>query len=122
MDSREKGKWGENIALEYLNKKDYTTVATGFRSRFGEIDIIVKNKEFLVFVEVKTRKNKNFAYAREYVGKAKQRKIISTANYWLMKRPTQLQPRFDVIEVYAKDGESRLLSEVIHIENAFGTD
>lgn len=118
--AREKGKWGEAAALEYLNKKGFLTVTTGFRSRFGEIDLIVKNKEFLVFVEVKTRKNHNFAHAREYVGKDKQRKIISTANYWLMKRPTKLQPRFDVIEIYTSYGESSQPPEINHIENAFG--
>jgi len=120
MDARQRGKWGEAIALEYMKRKGYTVVVTGFRSRFGEIDLIAKNKEFLVFAEVKTRKNANFAYAREYVGKEKQRKIIATANYWLLKRPTKLQPRFDVIEVYAKDYTLKASPEVIHIENAFG--
>ena len=119
MDKKRRGKWGEGIALEHLNKKDYITVTTGFRSRFGEIDLIVKNKEFLVFAEVKTRKNANFAYAREHVSKEKQRKIIATANYWLAIRPTNLQPRFDVIEVYAKDGEHTVSPEIVHIENAF---
>ncbi|MDR2568838.1 MAG: YraN family protein [Oscillospiraceae bacterium] len=119
-NSGQRGKWGEGIALGYLNKKGYNTVATGFRSRFGEIDIIVKNKEFLVFAEVKTRKNADFAYAREFVGKSKQKKIIATAKYWLAVRPTKLQPRFDVIEVYAKDGENTISPEINHIENAFG--
>ena len=119
MDSRQRGKWGEEIALEYIKKKDYIVVAKGFRSRFGEIDLIVNNKEYLVFIEVKTRKNASFAQAREYVSKDKQRKIIATANYWLMKRPSNLQPRFDVIEVYANDAESGISPEVIHIENAF---
>jgi len=120
MSSRQRGKWGEEVALEYLSKKDFTTVATGFRSRFGEIDIIVKNNEFLVFVEVKTRKNADFAFAREYVSKDKQRKIIATANYWLAVRPTTLQPRFDVIEIYVKDWESSISPDINHIENAFG--
>jgi len=115
----QRGKWGEEIALEFLNKKNYLTVTTGFRSRFGEIDIIVKNKEFLVFVEVKTRKNAQFAYAREYVGREKQRKIISTAKYWLAIKPTKLQPRFDVIEIYAKHGEQTISPEILHIEDAF---
>jgi len=119
MDSRQRGKWGEDIALKYLNNKGYTTVATGFRSRFGEIDIIAKNNECLTFVEVKTRKSAAFAHAREYVSKNKQRKITATANFWLMKRPTALQPRFDVIEVYAKDGDYTKPPEIIHIENAF---
>jgi len=119
MNPRQRGKWGEDIALEYLRNKDFNTVVTGFRSRFGEIDIIAKNKEYLVFVEVKTRKNANFAYAREFVGKNKQRKIIATANYWLALRPTKLQPRFDVIEIYARDSQFKLSPEINHIENAF---
>lgn len=120
MNPRARGKWGEGIALEYLKSKGYEIVNTGFRSRFGEIDIIARSKEYLTFVEVKTRKNRNFAHAREYVSKDKQKKVISTANYWLMKRPTRLQPRFDVIEIYAKDGEQTKTPEIIHIENAFG--
>ena len=119
VNPRQRGTWGEKIAIEYLCKKGYTIVATGFRSRFGEIDIIAKSGEFLTFVEVKTRKSNSFAHAKEYVGKDKQRKIIATANFWLTKRPTELQPRFDVIEVYAKDGEFTKLPEIIHIENAF---
>ena len=110
-------KWGEAIALEYLKNKSYATVAEGWRSRFGEIDLIVKNREYIVFVEVKLRKNANFAYAREFVGKSKQNKLRATANLWLAGHKTRLQPRFDVIEIYAQD-ESKA-PEIIHIENAF---
>ena len=117
MNTRERGKWGEALALEYLNNKSYTTVAEGWRSRFGEIDLIVKNREYIVFVEVKLRKNSNFAYAREYVGKAKQGKIRATASLWLSSHRTKLQPRFDVIEIYAPDEAAT--PEILHIENAF---
>lgn len=117
MNARQRGKWGEGIALGYLNKKGYLTVTTGFHSRFGEIDLIVKNKEYLAFVEVKTRKNADIAYAREYVSKSKQKKLIATAGYWLAKRPTKLQPRFDVIEIYT--GNNEQTPEINHIENAF---
>jgi len=120
MDPMKRGKWGEGIALDFLRKKGYSIIVTSFRSRFGEIDIIAKCSGFIVFVEVKTRKNANFAHAKEYVNKAKQRKIVSTANYWLMKNPISSQPRFDVIEIYAKDGELTMLPEIIHIEDAFG--
>jgi len=116
---RQKGKWGEKIAVEYLRKKGFKIVATGFRSRYGEIDVIAESKEYLTITEVKTRRNPNFAHAREYVSKDKQRKIIATAKIWLTKRPTKLQPRFDVIEIYAKDGELTKSPEIIHIENAF---
>ena len=114
------GKWGERVALDYLRENGYTIIIAGFRSRFGEIDIIAKSTEYLTFTEVKTRRNNNFAQAREFVTKSKQRKIITTANYWLAKRTTNLQPRFDVIEIYAKDGENTISPEIIHIENAFG--
>ncbi|MCL2627558.1 MAG: YraN family protein [Oscillospiraceae bacterium] len=116
MDTLQRGNWGEKVALEYLSDKGYTTVSKGFRSRFGEIDIIVKNREFLVFVEVKTRKNADFAHAREFVTKSKQKKIIATANYYLAKRPAKLQPRFDVMEIYTQP------YKINHIENAFGVN
>jgi len=117
VDARQRGEWGEELALDYLLKNNYSTVAKRFRSRFGEIDLIVKNNEFLVFVEVKLRKNSNFAHAREYVGREKQRKITATANLWLVSHKTRLQPRFDVIEIYAPDESAQ--PEIIHIENAF---
>ena len=120
MNPVTRGKWGEEIALKNLEAKGFTILATGFRSRFGEIDIIAKSKEYLVFVEVKTRKNAHFAFAREYVSRDKQRKLIATAKYWLLKHPTVLQPRFDVIEIYAKHGEQTIAPEINHIENAFG--
>jgi len=120
MDPRIRGKWGEKVAAEYLSDNGYYVIKTGFRSRFGEIDIIAKNKEFITFVEVKTRKNAKFAEAKEFVGYTKQRKIIATANFWLLKRPVKLQPRFDVIEIYAKDGEETEQPQIIHTENAFG--
>ena len=117
MDARQRGKWGEALALEFLKEKGYLLVATGWRSRFGEIDIIVKNNKFIVFTEVKLRKNAVFAQAREYVGKAKQGKLRATASLWLAAHKTALQPRFDVIEIYAAD--ETVKPDIIHIENAF---
>jgi len=119
MTAMQRGKWGELVALDYLEKLGYTCLAKSFRCRFGEIDIIANDNKFIVFAEVKTRKNARFAHAREYVNKNKQQKIIATANYWLALRPTELQPRFDVIEVYASDGEKTKLPEINHLENAF---
>ena len=117
MNTRQRGRWGEEQALQYLLKKNYRSVAKGFRSRFGEIDLIVKNSKYIVFVEVKLRKNSNFAQAREFVSKEKQHKINATARLWLSMHETSLQPRFDVIEVYAENEEST--PEIIHIANAF---
>ncbi len=113
------GPWGEALAAEYLRKKRYSLVAVGYRSRFGEIDIIVKDKNHLVFVEVKLRKNEKFADAREYVNRTKQDKIRVTASIYLSKNPTNLQPRFDVIEIYAPQGMQTKDPVIIHLEDAF---
>ena len=119
MSTKEIGDWGEKIALDYFTKREYTFVKKGFRSRFGEIDLIVKNKDFLVFVEVKVRKDSSFAQAREFVSKNKQRKIRTTAQLWLSRAETGLQPRFDVLEIYAPEGSATKEPEIIHIDNAF---
>ena len=117
VDTRQRGKQGEDLALGYLTEKGYAAVARGYRSRFGEIDIIVRNAEYIVFAEVKLRKNAAFAQAREFVDRNKQRKIKATASLWLSSHETLLQPRFDVIEIYAPDEAAQ--PEIIHIENAF---
>lgn len=113
------GAWGEAQAAEYLRKKRYKLVAAGYRCRFGEIDLIVQDKKFLVFVEVKLRKSANFAKALEYVDQRKQERIRTTASIYLSVHPTDLQPRFDVIEIYAPDGVNTLRPEIYHLEDAF---
>ena len=113
------GTWGEALAAEYLRKKRYTIVAAGYRCRFGEIDLIAQNREYLVFVEVKLRKNANFARASEYVDIYKQDRIRMTASMYLAEQDTQLQPRFDVIEIYAPEGMATISPKIIHMEDAF---
>ena len=113
------GAWGEALAAEYLRKKHYKTVAAGYRTRFGEIDLIVSNRKYLVFVEVKLRKSGVFADAREYVDLRKQDKIRITASMYLSQNPTKLQPRFDVIEIYAPAGIETPRPEIHHMEDAF---
>ena len=113
------GAWGEALAAEYLRKKRYDVVAAGFYSRFGEIDLIVKDRKYLVFVEVKLRKNADFAKAMEYVDRRKQDKIRMTASIYLSQNPTALQPRFDVIEIYAPEGTATSKPEIYHMEDAF---
>lgn len=113
------GAWGEALAAEYLRKKRYEIVAAGYRSRFGEIDLIVSNKKYLVFVEVKLRKSDSFAKAMEYVDQRKQDKIRMTASMYLSQNPTALQPRFDVIEIYAPHGMETQKPTIYHMEDAF---
>ena len=113
------GAWGESLAAEYLLKKRYKLVAANYACRYGEIDLIVSNKKFLVFVEVKLRKSASFARAMEYVDSYKQNRIRTTAEVYLSMNPTQLQPRFDVIEIYAPDGMATEKPEIYHLEDAF---
>ena len=113
------GAWGEQLAAKYLRKKKYKVVATNFHCRYGEIDLIVSNRYNLVFVEVKLRKSDKFARASEHVDKFKQERIRTTAEYYLTNNPTNLQPRFDVIEIYAPDGIQSLKPEIYHMEDAF---
>lgn len=113
------GAWGEALAAEFMRKKHYRLVAANYHSRFGEIDLIVKDRKYLVFVEVKTRRSGSFAAAREYVDWRKQDKLRMTASMYLAENPTKLQPRFDVIEIYAPDGEQTDTPVIEHLENAF---
>jgi len=107
------------LAAEYLRKKRYKLVAAGYHCRFGEIDLIVQDRQYLVFVEVKLRKKADFAAAREYVNRAKQDRIRVTASIYLSQNPSKLQPRFDVVEIYAPEGAATKNPEITHLEDAF---
>ena len=113
------GRWGEAQALEYLKRKGFVPLAAGYRTRFGEIDLIVSNKKYIVFAEVKLRKSAAFADAREFVDAHKRERLRKTALMWLSEHETALQPRFDVLEVYAPEGIKTRSPEINHIENAF---
>ena len=113
------GIWGEVVAADYLRKKGYTLLCHSYRSRFGEIDLIARNDRFLVFAEVKLRKNANFARAMEFVDAKKQHRLRITAEIYLSEHPTELQPRFDVVEIYAPRGTETVNPEIHHLEDAF---
>ena len=98
------GSFGEDVATAFLSKKGFNILQRNFSCRLGEIDIIAEEGEYLAFVEVKLRKNADHGEAREFVTHSKQRRIILAAKYWMSGHPTELQPRFDVVEVYAPGG------------------
>jgi putative endonuclease len=106
---------GESLAIEYLTDKGYVILETNYRNRIGEVDIIAYDKDVLVFVEVKTRLGTNYGYAFESVDSRKQKKIANASLMYLQKnRMSDVQVRYDVIEVYPME-EVR----VNHFENAF---
>ena len=110
------GSWGEQVAADFLHRRGYRVLDRNFACRFGELDLVAEDRRYLVFVEVKTRKNGDFAQAREAVTPAKQRRILAAAQLWLQLHPRSKQPRFDVVEVY---GEAGRVDRIEHIKNAF---
>lgn len=111
-----KGKLWEIKAYDYLRKKRYTLLEANYTTRFGEVDLIVKNKKYICFVEVKQRDVSSIAQPKEFVDFRKQQRIKATAQLYLAKNDTDLQPRFDVIEVYT---ENNKIKSIKHLENAF---
>lgn len=113
------GSWGEALAAEYLRKKHYKIIAANYRCRYGEIDLIACDRRYLVFAEVKLRKNADYGMAREFVDFRKQNRLRLTASLYLSQNSTRLQPRFDVIEIYAPEGVQTRHPVVNHLEDAF---
>lgn len=118
MEKQSLGQFGEEQAARYLRRRFYTILERNFRCRFGEIDLIAKRGDYLVFAEVKLRRDASHGEAREFVTPHKQQRILAAAQHWLSVHETALQPRFDVIEVYAPSGEAGPI-RINHIENAF---
>ena len=100
------GRYGESIAADFLRKKGFEILASGYRGRYGEIDIIC-------FVEVKTRQDESYLPARTAVGEAKRRRIMLTAQQWIQENDCRCQVGFDIIEIYLKTKQIR------YIPNAF---
>ena len=118
MDKRSLGQFGEEQAARYLRRRFYSIVERNYRCRFGEIDLIAKRGGILAFVEVKLRRDDAHGEAREFVTAQKQQRVLAAAQQWLSLHETALQPRFDVIEVYAPQGENGPV-RINHIANAF---
>lgn len=106
----------ERKSANYLRKKGYKIISSNYRTKMGEIDLIAVDKKYIVFVEVKMRNENSIALPREFVDYKKQQKIIATSQQYLANYPTNLQPRFDVIEVFSDKGK---IKSVKHLENAF---
>lgn len=108
------GKIGEDAVCKFLKERGKTILERNFHSRFGEIDIIFKDGEVTVFVEVKTRKSTAYGTPAEFVTENKMKKIIKTAMIYLENAECDM--RFDVAEVYIKNNTYK----INYIENAFG--
>ena len=109
------GPWGEAAAAAYLRKKGFRIEAMNYRTRLGEIDA---TGVLPVFVGGAT-KAADFAAAREFVDSRKQQRLRATALLYLSQHESELQPRFDVIEIYAPAGTQTRRPQITHMEDAF---
>lgn len=113
------GKCGEDCAVRYLKRRGYKIISRNYRIRHKELDIIAENKEYIVFVEVKTHSGKrsddgSFGSPAHAVDRKKRENTISCARSYLSSHPCQKQPRIDVIEIWL----GGMFPKVNHIKNA----
>ena len=115
------GKSAEKAACQYLKKLNFKLIEKNYRCRFGEIDIIMLDKQSLVFIEVRFRKNKNYGSGAESVTIGKQKKLINTASHYLQNHPesARYSTRFDVISISEEPTLS--CNKIEWIRNAFQT-
>ncbi len=113
MNSVSIGRYGEEIAVEYLKSLGCEILKRNYVGAHGEIDVIAKKGSKLMFVEVKTRRNTNFGYPSDAVNYQKQRKIINAARAFVLKYKDYEEISFDVCEIYIDE------RKINYIDNAF---
>lgn len=111
------GKQGERIAVQLLKSEHLSIRELNFRCSLGEIDIIAEHEDVIVFIEVKTRSNKNYGLPEEAVGYPKQRKLIQVAMHYLQQERLENRScRFDVVSIIMKNNS---VEKINHIVDAF---
>lgn len=111
----ELGKKGEEIAVQYLTDKGYEILERNWRNRHKEIDIVAKDGDELVIVEVKTRNNDDYGEPYVSVSRQKQMRLIYAANAYIFRYKLDINTRFDIISIVYNDGNPM----IEHIEDAF---
>jgi putative endonuclease len=109
------GNKGEEIATNFLKKKGYKILDRNYKTPFGEADIIAKDKDIIVFVEVKTRSNDSFGQPFESVDFRKRERLKKIALYYLKQNQIECPIRFDVVSIFYRDEKE----EINYIQDAF---
>ena len=114
------GENGEKRVAEFLRKNGFSVVKRNYQCRYGEIDIIAENKQYILFVEVKTRKENALISGIEAVNSHKQQRIVLAAQDYITKTLCEKQPRFDVAEVTVTEKvDGGMAFNLKYIKNAF---
>lgn len=109
------GKLGEDLAVQYLTDKGYEILERNWHNIHKEVDIIAKDGQYLVIVEVKTQQNDEYGEPDLAVTKRKQRMLIAAANAYISRKELDMETRFDIISIVVKDSDP----VIEHIEDAF---
>lgn len=110
----ETGRYGEEMALQYLKEKGHLVLARNWRFGKGELDLITRDEQFIIITEVKTRTNDKYGSPHEDVNETKQALLEETAEAYVLENNIDLELRFDIISIVLKPN---LVIE--HIEDAF---
>lgn len=117
-EKRITGDTGETYTCDYLISLGYEILNRNYACKYGELDIVAVNDKYIAFVEVKTRHQNPMVRPCLAVNKSKQIKIMRSAYLYLKEHKINLQPRFDISEVYLKTNSNKLHS-INYIKNAF---
>lgn len=110
------GNDGEKTVIKYLKKHKYKIIDTNYSCKYGEIDIIAESRDYIAFIEVKTRAYGQMLEPRSAVDKRKQQRIIKTASIFLYTYKNKKLPRFDIAEVIINQKGKKTIN---YFENAF---
>lgn len=113
--NRQTGYFGENLAVAALEKKGYQILETNFSNRYGEIDIIAKQNDILVFVEVKAKKGLDYGLPEEMVGRYKLKKVQNMATMYMKGK--SMPCRIDVVAIVLSEDNEVL--RLTHYENVY---
>ncbi len=121
------GRAGEDATLKKYEEMGFTLVERNFQTRYGEIDLIMKNERFLVFIEVKTRTPSSRMGGIASMSRSKMQKIFKTALVYMQSVKFDLQPRFDVVDIignwFVQDSKEVFCVDKMTIyDNAFGSE
>ena len=114
------GTEGEKRVAQFLRRRGFLVIKRNYQCRYGEIDIIAENKEYILFVEVKTRRENALISGIDAVSNQKQRKILLAAQDYITKTLCEKQPRFDIAEVTVNEKpDGNVGFSLKYFENAF---
>jgi len=116
FNKKDIGNQYETLAIQYLERQDLFLIGRNFNTKFGEIDLIMQEKESIIFVEVKYRKRNDFGHAAEFVNHSKRQKLIKTAYVWLNRQgyaPQSTSFRFDVVAIHQEGKDINWIKNAI---------